>query len=409
MAPIRVVHLATSLYGGAGIAARRTHEALLSIGVDSHLFSLTGVRSEYKSSETLKRRKLQLLKSSVSTIFQSKMVQNSQRLVTPVSLSNFNLDLLSKEQFDVIHIHSFYNLLSIQQIREFADASPGKQVFVTLHDERMLTGGCHYTGSCKENQTDCAHCPQVQPWFRGLVHKQFIQSTVAFKGLRNLTLIAPSFWIEHKARLSRVTSDLRSIVIRNPLPDCFFEKLDSKSPSSKKQICFISANLDNELKGLNTLIDSLNTIRSEYPKLEFKVCFVGNGRIIGLNSEIEFEIISTHSDSQTAEVLRMSDLLVVPSNEDNLPSTMLEALAVGIPVVGARVGGITEVLEQANQRLFEAGNVNLLTTAIIESFHEPRSVDSEAIAREFGYSAVAAELLREYSGLSDSGVSPTIN
>jgi glycosyltransferase involved in cell wall biosynthesis len=397
MAPTRVVHLATSLYGGAGIAARRTHEALLSIGVDSHLFSLTGVRTEYKSVETLKRRKLHRFKSSVTTIFQSKFVQNSRRLVTPISLGNFSLDLLLKEHFDVIHIHSFYNLLSIQQIKKFANTFPDKRVFVTLHDERVLTGGCHYTGSCKENQTDCTHCPQVQPWFRGLVHKQFIQSTVALNGLENVTLIAPSFWIRKKAQLSRVTFDLRSVVIRNPLPDCFFEKSDFNTSSIKKQICFISANLNNELKGLDALIHSLNTIRKNYPQLEFKVCFVGTGTVIGLHNEIEFEIISTHSDSQTAEVLRMSDLLVVPSIEDNLPSTMLEALAVGIPVVGARVGGITEVLEQANQRLFEAGKLDELTTAILDSLFEPRPVNKEAIAREFGYSAVAEVLLREYS------------
>jgi glycosyltransferase involved in cell wall biosynthesis len=397
MAPTRVVHLATSLYGGAGIAARRTHEALLSIGVDSHLFSLTGVSSEYKSVETIKRRKLHRFKSSVTTIFQSKFVQNSQRLVTPISLGNFRLDLLLKEHFDVIHIHSFYNLLSIQQIKEFANSFPDKQVFVTLHDERVLTGGCHYTGTCKANQTDCTHCPQVRPWFRGLVHKQFIQSTIALNGLQNLTLIAPSYWIGQKAQLSRVTSDLKSVVIRNPLPDCFFEKSDSNSLSIKKQICFISANLNNELKGLDGLVHSLNTIRNNYPQLEFKVCFVGTGTVVGLHNEIEFEIISTHSDSQTADVLRMSDLLVVPSIEDNLPSTMLEALAVGIPVVGARVGGITEVLEQANQRLFEAGRLDQLTTAILDSLHEPRQVNKEAIAQEFGYSAVAQVLLREYS------------
>ena len=403
MAPLRVVHLATSLYGGAGIAARRTHEALLSSGVDSKLFSLTGVRAEYKSVETIKRRKLRRLISSVTTFSQSRFIQKSQKLVTPISLSNLKLDFLNKEQFNVIHIHSFYNLLSIKQIKEIANTFQDKKIFVTLHDERVLTGGCHYTSDCEENQKACDNCPQVQPLFRGLVQKQFHQSTVYFRELNNLTLIAPSSWISHKASLSLVTRDLACVVIRNPVPDIFFEDFESNPMKSKKQISFISANLNNNLKGIDTLISSLNAIKNENPKLDFKVCFVGNGTVFGLDKEIEFDIITTHSDSQTAEVLRKTDLLVVPSLEDNLPSTMLEALALGVPVVGARTGGVTEVLEQANQRLFEAGNANQLTTAILEGLNEPRSVSKNDIEREFSYSAVAEVLLREYSGASDSG------
>jgi len=403
MASIRVVHLATSLYGGAGIAARRTHEALLSAGVDSKLFSLTGVRSEYKSAVTIERRKLSRFISSAITFSQARFIQNSQRLVTTVSLGNLDLDFLVKKEFDVIHIHSFYNLLSIKQIKEFARTFPDKKIFVTLHDERVLTGGCHYVGSCVQNQNSCDNCPQVRPLFRALVHKQFIQSTISFRGLGNLTLIAPSSWIALKARMSRVTSDLNCVVVRNPVPNQFFEKVGSNSNASKKQICFISANLNNELKGLDMLINSLNIIKLEHPKLEFKVCFVGTGAANGLEKEIEFDIISTESDSQMAEVLRNTNLLVVPSLEDNLPSTMLEALAVGIPVVGARIGGITEVLEKANQRLFEAGNATQLSKAILETLKEPHSVNKKEIEREYSYSAVALALLREYSGASNSG------
>lgn len=402
MASIRVVHLVTSLYGGAGIAARRTHEALLSAGVDSKLFSLTGVKPEYKSAETIERRKLNRFISSASTFLQARFVQNSERLVTAISLGNLKLDFLVKKDFDVIHIHSFYNLVSIKQIKEFATAFPDKKIFVTLHDERVLTGGCHYARSCVQNQNSCDQCPQVRPLFRALVHNQFIQSTISFRGLDNLTLIAPSSWIALKARISKVTSDLNCVVVRNPVPDQFFEKHRSNSGASKKEICFISANLNNELKGLNTLITSLNRIKLEHPKLEFKVCFVGKGMANGLDKEIEYKTISSESDSQTAEFLTKTDLLVVPSIEDNLPSTMLEALAVGIPVVGARVGGITEVLEKANQRLFEAGNANQLSEAILESLKEPRSVSKKEIEREYGYSAVAEALLREYSGASNS-------
>jgi glycosyltransferase involved in cell wall biosynthesis len=42
--------------------------------------------------------------------------------------------------------------------------------------------------------------------------------------------------------------------------------------------------------------------------------------------------------------LRDLDVLVQPSRADNLPLAMLEAMAAGLPVIGARVGGIPELL-----------------------------------------------------------------
>ena len=155
MAPIRVIHLATSLHGGAGIAARRTHEALMSYGADSRLYSFTGLDEDSKSAIELKRSYLRRIRSSITTILQAKLVQNSQKLVTPISLGNINLKWLKSEQFDVLHIHSFYNLLSIDQFRNCAKLFPEKKIFVTLHDERLLTGGCHYAGSCLQNQFNC--------------------------------------------------------------------------------------------------------------------------------------------------------------------------------------------------------------------------------------------------------------
>ena len=46
-----------------------------------------------------------------------------------------------------------------------------------------------------------------------------------------------------------------------------------------------------------------------------------------------------------AAVYRSADLFVLPSLEDNLPNTIMEALACGVPCVGFRVGGIPEMID----------------------------------------------------------------
>lgn len=397
MAQTRVIHLATSLNGGAGIAARRTHEALLSVGVDSKIYSLTGVNRNSDSMKLIHRSMSVKTLSSITTFIQGKFIQKTQKLVTPVSLEVFDPNLIDSEDFDVLHLHSFYNFLSIKQIRELAHKYSDRKLFVTLHDERILTGGCHYTGSCIQNQVECSECPQVHQLFTGLVQRKFSESRESFTDLNNVTLIAPSKWMAIKAQNSQATKKLNCLVIRNPIPDAFFSVARHKKATEKNRIVFISANLNNPLKGQADFVSALNALRRDNPKIKFSAIFVGIGEVLGLEPGIEFEIIETKNDSETAHILEKASLLVVPSYEDNLPSTMLEALATGVPVVGARVGGILEVLEQGKQKLFDPGNVKELTSAIRDSLIKPDFIDVDEIANEFSYSAVGNALKIEYT------------
>src|SRR5690606_32782307 len=49
--------------------------------------------------------------------------------------------------------------------------------------------------------------------------------------------------------------------------------------------------------------------------------------------------------TQIAEAYAAADVMVVPSLEDNLPNTILEAMACGTPVVGFDIGGIPDMID----------------------------------------------------------------
>ena len=60
-----------------------------------------------------------------------------------------------------------------------------------------------------------------------------------------------------------------------------------------------------------------------------------------------------------------ADAMVVPSLEDNLPNTVIEAMACGTPVVGFRTGGIPEMIDhEQNGYLADVGSAQQLADGL---------------------------------------------
>lgn len=86
-----------------------------------------------------------------------------------------------------------------------------------------------------------------------------------------------------------------------------------------------------------------------------------------------------------------NDVFVIPSLTEGMPRALLEAMAIGLPCIGARVGGVPEVL--ASQDMFTPGNPDELAAAIVR--FKDRDIRAERglrnrklIAEHFGNSAL---------------------
>ncbi|MDD4902779.1 MAG: glycosyltransferase, partial [Patescibacteria group bacterium] len=96
--------------------------------------------------------------------------------------------------------------------------------------------------------------------------------------------------------------------------------------------------------------------------LRAELVIVGGGsrleeikKISGDRQEIKF--LGRKNENEVEELMLSADCLIVPSLcYENSPSVIYEAVATRLPVIGAKIGGITELLEAAGGILFEPGN-----------------------------------------------------
>ena len=131
-----------------------------------------------------------------------------------------------------------------------------------------------------------------------------------------------------------------------------------------------------EQKGHRYLLEALPEIIPEIPDLT--VLLVGEGKEgdalrhlvqeLGLGSRVHF--LGTRRD--LPRLFQAMDLVVQPSLWEGLPLTLLMAMGAGLPVVGTRVSGITEVVEDGkNGRLVAPGDSQALAQAILELYRRP--------------------------------------
>jgi glycosyltransferase involved in cell wall biosynthesis len=129
-------------------------------------------------------------------------------------------------------------------------------------------------------------------------------------------------------------------------------------------------------KGTPQLLEALGRLADRY---DWTATIAGNGdveetrasaRRLGIADRVT---IPGWLDSEaTAEVLRRSDILVLPTFIENLPMIILEAFAHGVPVITTPVAAITEVLDhERNGLLVPVGDIDALVSALRRLVEDP--------------------------------------
>lgn len=181
----------------------------------------------------------------------------------------------------------------------------------------------------------------------------------------------------------------------------------SAKPERDVLIAGVAANLE-YWKGLDILLRAARSVESPL-RLEI----YGTGSLRG---ELEREANATGVDamfhgfvSDMNGRLRELDVLVQPSRADNLPLAILEAMAVGTPVIGARVGGIPElVIDGETGILVEPEDPTALASALEELARDPerrRELGTRArehVAAHFSAEDVARRTVALYRELCAS-------
>lgn len=393
---LRVVHLITGTSGGAAQAAIRLHQSLTEAGVDSKVISVER-RKKPVFTEGIKFQEIGSIarhKSSALTLFQEKLVQAGKDPVSALSLDLLDWQDPDIETADVLHLHAFYNLVSIES---FLSKFPDKKKVITLHDERFYTGGCHQSHSCLKFVSGCQNCPQVKPTFRPLIERQKSALRKLIREDTNVVFVCPSAWILRRAIKALPEIHEKNFhQIYNPIPSLSNLPTLSHSKGSKLRFGFVSQNLDNPIKNLPLLLSAYKELTDLNPE-KYSLTLVGESEANYSSVHPMITQRVTRNPSDLQEVLSEIDVLVVPSTHDNLPNVLGEALINGVGLIGSDVGGIPEVIEMFGQRLFPSGDLESLIRAM-RNYQITDRADLQSKAKVvFGYQAIAKKMITIYS------------
>lgn len=279
------------------------------------------------------------------------------------------------------NIHGYYinyeMLFAWIKTRQKGQAESGKplmEVKWTLHDCWAFTGHCsHFTFvGCEKWKCVCKDCPQKNEYPASSLSdnsmNNYGRKKSSFKGVRNLTIITPSRWLEDLVKESflgeyptEVKYNTVDKTVFKPTPSDFRQKHGIRD--DQKMILGVSS-IWNERKGLTDFVTLFNEL-SKADSDKYKVV------LVGLNEEEKkgmpdgiICITKTSSREELAKIYTAADVFVNPTYEDTFPTVNLEAEACGTRVITYDTGGCKETIGLSDSMTIPVGDINMLIELI---------------------------------------------
>lgn len=380
---MKVVHLAVKAGGGAGIAARRTVEALRGQGIDAVLWTNSGEGA----SRSLRSRLWALWRARLASI--PTRTHRQRRLFSVWSnawLPSRLAPAIRAAKTDIVHLHwvgdGFLNLAELGRF--------GAPVVWTLHDAWAFTGGCHYPEGCRRYREACGKCPQLGSnrttdiSARNLISKRRASEAVS-------RWITPSQWLADLSKRGGVVQEDRLRVVPNGLNGEVFKPLACKELPSKlglpKDAIILVAgaeDLREARKGTALLPEAVGLVQNALKRQCVLVVFGRNSGLVSGLPGVEVRATGElRTETEVAEVLAGADALLLPSLQDNFPNIAIEAQACGCPVVGFDTGGLREIIVPGQTGMLSAEVSAAGLAGATENWlrHAPARIETSARCR----------------------------
>ena len=376
---MRVLIVNTSeMTGGAAVAANRLMDALNNSGVKAKML----VRDKTSDRITVvglggrMRQRLRFLWERWCIFCHLYFTRTH---LFDIDIANVGNDITQLPEFkeaDVIHL-SWINqgMLSLSSIRKIIKSK--KAIVWTLHDAWPVTGICHYTRSCQAFKRRCHNCPLLpdKGGENDLSSQVFARKKKLYQN-SGIHFIACSRWLAGQAKKSALLTGLYTDSIPNPIDTHVFcpqdkreARLHSMLPEDKRVILFVSQRVTQERKGMKYFIEAIEKMVADHPEVkDDTVIAILGGKAEEVASQLPlpcYPLGYISDERRIVSVYNSADVFVLPSLEDNLPNTIMESMACGVPCVGFQVGGIPEMIDhRRNGYVAALGNSADLATGI---------------------------------------------
>lgn len=238
----------------------------------------------------------------------------------------------------------------------------------TLFDCWAFTGHCTYFDDigCTKWQTHCEKCPKHRKYPSSWVDGSFgnfREKGRLFTSVKKMELVAHSQWLADLVKQSflkdyrvNVTPSAINLGLFKPTPS----QLREKYQLDGKKVILGCASTWSTRKGYDDFIRLAKVVGNEY-----QLVMIGlNKRELGALPKAIIGLQRTESIEELAQWYSLAFAFVNPTSQDNFPTTNLEALACGTPVVTYNTGGSAEAVDEKTGVVVKKGDITGIVHAI---------------------------------------------
>ena len=333
------------------------------------------------------------------------------------------LDLVP-DRPDVIHAHNLHG--SYFDLRALPWLSRQAPLVLTLHDAWLLSGHCSHSFACERWRIGCGSCPDLT------IYPSVNRDGTAFNFRRKraiyaasrLYVAAPSHWLMDRVRQSMLMDGaVATRVIPHGVNLSVFRPPEGAAgraaaravlgvPDNARVLLFVASGIrENRWKDYRTLRAAIALVADRLPQTPVLFLALGEDAPPERVGAAEIRFVPYQSEpAKVARYFQAADLYVHAAHADTFPTTVLEALACGVPVVATAVGGIPEQVKplepglggEATGMLTPPGDAESLAAATVtlladDGLRRRLSVNAAADARRrFDHDRQASDYLAWY-------------
>lgn len=298
---------------------------------------------------------------------------------------------------DLIHIHELHAyFVNHGQLLEFLKEQQIPVVW-TFHCEYMYTGKCGFAYECQQYKSGCGKCPYIHKYISSFgidrTAQLLAEKKKSMEGLNLKAIVTPSKWLADKTKETYLYKYNIQVIHNGIDTDGIFyprpsdEELRSEygiNPDDRLVLA-VAPNIMDVRKGGQTVLDLAETM----PDTQFVL--VGADETKRHSDNVQL-IARTKNQDELACWYSEADIFIICSKAENFPTTCIEALCCGTPVVGLDECGTKETAPEPYGTFVKvdiAGDSDVKYAATLEALK--KAIDSQ-LARE-----LSAQHIRDFA------------